>query len=45
MKKLAFPVIALLMATGSLFAKGGDDTTTLMLKQLEAFIKLKDSVK
>lgn len=44
MRKLALAVLAFVMATGTLFAKGGDDSTKLMLKELEAFLKLRDSV-
>lgn len=44
MRKLALSMLALVLATAPLFAKGGDDSTKLMLKELEAFIKLRDSV-
>jgi uncharacterized membrane-anchored protein len=45
MKKMALSVVAFLLATGTLFAKGGDDSTKILLKQLEAYMKLQDSVK
>lgn len=44
MRKLTLSVMALMLATGTLFANGGDDSTKLMLKELEAMIKLQDSV-
>lgn len=44
MRKLTLSVLALMLAAGSLFAKGGDDSTKIMLKELEAMIKLQDSV-
>jgi len=45
MRKLALSALALIMAAGTLFAKGGDDSTKLLLQQMEAYFKLQDSVK
>lgn len=45
MRKLALSALALMMAMGSLFAKEVDDSTKLLLKQLEAYAKFQDSVK